>query len=91
MDGTSEFLEETWHCFYEYQVVLMFISSSIKLRQHIWDAKEAHCTAACLSKPHQEGSKTARIHIQCSVEDSNFAFMAYTKYSKQIPFPPPLK
>lgn len=50
MDGTTEFLEETWYCFYEHQVVLMFSSSPVKLRQHIWDAKEAHCTAACLSK-----------------------------------------
>lgn len=26
--------------------------SSVKLRQHIWNAKAAHCTAACLSKSH---------------------------------------
>lgn len=92
MDGTTEFLEETWHCFYEHQVMLMFSSSSsVKLTQHTWDAKEAHCTSACLSKSHQEGSKTARIHTQCSVEDSNFAFVGYTTYSKLISFPPPLK
>lgn len=52
MDGTTEFLEETWHCFYEHQVMLMFSSSSVKLPQHTWDAKEVHCMAACLSKSH---------------------------------------
>lgn len=91
MDGTTEYLEETWYCFCEHQAVLMFISSSVKLRQHIWDAEEALCAAACLSKTHQEGSKSDRIHIQCSVEDSNFSFVGNTKYSKQIPLPPPLK
>lgn len=66
--------------------------SSVKLRQHTQDAKEI-TLYSCLRQqvPQGEQKNIAKTHIQCSLKDSSFVFGDYTKYSKLIPFPPPLK